>query len=76
MGATHTPHADKIRWHGGNHLNGGISRFGEYFIAADRSITFKRPGAIPEEVPTHSGSVTDVYWACVDHNKMLLGITD
>jgi hypothetical protein len=24
-----TPHADKIHWHGANHLNGGVSRFGE-----------------------------------------------
>ena len=25
MAATHTPQADKIRWHGGSHLNGGVS---------------------------------------------------
>ncbi|HEX7427070.1 MAG TPA: hypothetical protein VF328_08945 [Mycobacterium sp.] len=75
MAATHTPQADKIRWRGGSHLNGGVSRFGEYFIAANRSITFSRPGAAPEVVPARSGSDADVYWACVDHNKTLLGIT-
>ena len=75
MAATHTPQADKIHWHGGSHLNGGVSRFGEYFIAANRSITFSRPGAAPEVVPARSGSDADVYWACVDHNKTLLGIT-
>ena len=75
MGATHTPQADKIHWRGGHHLNGGVSRFGEYFIAADRSITFKRPGSAAEEVPARSESDLDTYWACVDHNKMVLGIT-
>ena len=55
--------------------NGGVSRLGEYLIAADRSITFRRPDGAPEEVPARSGSDADVYWACVDHNKMLLGIT-
>jgi hypothetical protein len=74
MGATHTPQADKIRWHGGNHLNGGVSRFGEYFIAGDGTITFRRPGAAPEEVPARSRSGKDTYWACVNHNKTLLGI--
>jgi hypothetical protein len=74
MPASHTPHEYKIRWHGGSHLNGGVSRFGEYFIAADRSITFQRPGAAPEEVPAESTSDTGIYWACVNHNKMLLGI--
>ena len=43
----HTPQADKIRWHGGSHLDGGVSRLGEYLIAADRGITFRRPGAAP-----------------------------
>ena len=75
MAATHTPQADKIRWHRGSHLDGGVSRFGEYLIAAGRGITFKRPGAAPEEVPARGGSDADVYWACVDHNKTLLGIT-
>ena len=75
MAATHTPQADKIRWHRGSHLDGGVSRFGEYLIAAGHGITFKRPGAAPEEVPARGGSDADVYWACVDDNKTLLGIT-
>ena len=75
MAATHTPQADKIHWHRGRHLDGGASRFGEYLSAADRSVTFRRPRAAPEEVPARSGSDADVYWACVDHNKRLLGIT-
>jgi hypothetical protein len=75
VAATHTPQADKIRWRGGSHLNGGASRFGEYFIAADRGVTFKRPGAAPEVVPAPSVSDADVYRACVDHKKMLLATT-
>lgn len=75
MAATHTPTADKIRWHGANHLNGGVSRFGEYFIAADRSIVFKRISGGNEEIDPGNKSDHDIYWACVNHNKMLLGIT-
>jgi hypothetical protein len=73
MAATHTPHADKIRWHGGSHLNGGVSQLGEYFIS-DGTIRFKHLDGQWENIDARNGSDMDTYRGCVAHNKRLLGI--
>ncbi len=73
MGATHTPHADKIRWHKvGDPKKGGVSPLGEYVVT--NVITFRRPNGSREIVPAPSFSGWHVYDACVKHNKRLLGI--
>jgi hypothetical protein len=73
MAATHTPHADKIRWHKvGDPTKGGVSRFGEYVVT--NVIALRRPDGSREIVPAPSISGYQVYHACVEHNKRLLGI--
>jgi excisionase family DNA binding protein len=73
--ATQMPQDDRIHWHGAGALKVGVSRFGDYFIASDRSVIFKRPGGDPELLLGPGGSDTYIYRACVDHHKMLLAIT-
>jgi hypothetical protein len=73
MAAIHTPHADTIRWHKvGDPTKGGVSPRGEYVVT--NVITFRRPDGSREIVPAPSLSGRHVYYACVEHNKRLLGI--
>jgi hypothetical protein len=74
MPATHTPHADTIRWHVvGDPTKGGVSPLGEY-VVNDDTIVFRRLDGSREVVPAPSTSGHHVYHACVKHNKRLLGI--
>jgi hypothetical protein len=74
MAATRTPYPDRIRYHGGDHLNGGVSRLGEYFVAADRTVAFHGLDGTWQDVPADNATDTALYWAMVNHNKALLGI--
>jgi excisionase family DNA binding protein len=73
--ATQMPQDDKIHWHGTRVPKVGVSRFGDYFIASDRSVIFKRRGGDPELLLGPGDSDADAYSACVEHIKMLRAVT-